>query len=121
MKACPRCDADIGDTAIACACGWSDRKARKRIDEPTIRIPCCSPTCANLAMCRIEISGRSMPFCNDHYQAYFTEKAKETCRKLGLDTIAKRRTWVKQNLGPTLKRLTSREPGEDEDFTYLQA
>jgi len=120
MKPCPRCDADLGDTALACACGWKDRKFSKP-SEPTVRIPCCSPTCVKFAICRLEIAGRIMPLCYDHYQAYFTEKAKETCRKLGLDTIDKRRAWVKHHLAHTLKRLTQREPGEDENFTYLQA
>jgi len=125
MKRCPHCDADLGDTALACACGWKDRKFSKP-SEPTVRIPCCSPTCVKFAICRIEIAGRIMPLCYDHYQAYFTEKAKETCRKLGLDTTAKKRDWVMANVSKLARKirpdyLPERQPGEDEEFTYLQA
>lgn len=125
MKSCPRCDAEIGNTAIACACGWHDRKAQKSSQVFEKKIPCAHDTCARLAVCRILTPTGWAALCDEHYSSHFLENAKKKCDSLSLNTVSQKRKWVAHNLKKLYANIAAdlplREPGQDEDYTYVQA
>lgn len=119
MKHCPRCDALMESAASSCLCGWKDRKQQRQEQSERVRIPCSDESCPDPAICRIVIGRVETPLCYAHYEAHFKNKALNTCNKLGLDTIEKRRAWVQENMGNLKAKFTPpyhREPGEDEDY-----
>jgi len=114
MKPCPRCDAEIGNTAVACRCGWKERAAKTK-DEPVVFMQCAHMGCNISASCRVKTPTGWADFCLPHYEKFYENKCLETCDKLGLKTMVQRREWLNNN--PLLvKRVPfTREPGEDLD------
>ncbi len=123
MKTCPRCDADLNDYATGCNCGWQDRKPRDR-DTPSVIIACAHDGCIANAVCRIQTTTGMAALCKAHYDRYYLENARRTCEALGLDITAKKREYALDTIRKLSRNLSVdlpiREPGEDEDFEYIQ-
>lgn len=88
-------------------------------------IPCARLGCGTGATVSVKMGGVLVDYCPYHYSMLFLDSANKTCEKLGLYTTEKKRAWVSQQVASMTARMRpdylKREPGEDEDFTYLQA
>ena len=116
MKSCPRCDAEIGDTAVACSCGWRDRKAKDAPIEPPG--PCGYEGCHLPAMCKLRTPTGWLNVCDNHYRIYFHSRAEKTCRDLGLTTIEQKRAWLRNAVSKLANKMRPnymREPGQDDE------
>ena len=117
MKPCPRCDAEIGNTAVACRCGWKERAAKTK-DEPVVFMQCAHMGCNISAICRVKTPTGWADFCLSHYEKFYTDKAYATCEKLGLFTVEQKRAWVREQMRALASKWRpnyNREPGEDLD------
>lgn len=120
MKNCPRCDAQLGNTAVACSCGWTNRKAKQ--ETAYMPPPQCSHIgCGLSAYVKIETKTGWATLCEPHYQQHFRDKASKTCEALGLHTTQQKRDWVMKaarSLAAKLRPDYLREPGEDENYRH---
>jgi len=117
MKHCPRCDADIGDSAVACRCGWKERAVKKQ-DEPAVFMQCAHMGCNTSAICRVKTPTGWADFCMMHYERFYEEKAHATSDRLGLFTVEQKRAWVREQMRTLAGKWRpnyNREPGEDLD------
>lgn len=112
---CPKCGDALGTKATYCGCGWKkgisqDGKLAYPNEQP--RVPCCYEGCFISATVKIKTPLGWANLCDMHYPEHFRKEANKTCERLGLDTPAKQRRWVKDWM--LANKLPMREPGEDE-------
>jgi hypothetical protein len=128
MKLCPRCDVELASSATSCRCGWADRRA-KQIAEARQDVPCAHDNCIAYAIVRIKTPTGLAAMCKAHYDKYYLDLANKRCELLGLNTVSEKKKWVQQEMNKLYRKLAndqpwatpSREPGEDENYTYIQA
>ena len=116
MKNCPRCDAELGDTATACRCGWKEHK--KNAADSIARAGCAHFDCQHPAICRMKTASGWANLCNRHYEMLIQTRADQTCQRLGLTTTAQKSAWVLDQVHKLSQRMRPsylREPGEDRD------
>lgn len=119
-RLCPECGSTLAARASYCGCGWGKKKKSEKPEEPP-RCACAYDTCARLAVAKIKTATGWANLCAECYSNHFFTQAEKHCIGMGLDTVAKRRQWVKENM-PVIRRIpVSREPGEDEDYEYRAA
>ena len=115
MKPCPRCDADIGDSAVACRCGWKERGKTAKKDEFRQFMQCAHMGCNTSADVRLKTPTGWADFCRRHYDDFIQDRADAHCAKLGLHTVEQKKAWLRDNKLTIKKVPITREPGEDLD------
>ena len=119
---CPECKIEIGKSSY-CGCGW--RKPKSQTSPEPLRIECAHESCQYRAIVKIHTLAGWANLCRFHYDQHYTDAARKRCELLGLNTVAQKREWVRQEMKTLYAKLAQsqplREPGEDESFTYLQA
>jgi len=80
--------------------------------------PLCSHDgCFLESLCKVKTLYGWANLCEKHYQAHHQAQADETCKRLGLETIAQKRAWLK-NHWPQMQAFDTapaREPGDDDE------
>lgn len=114
MSQCPRCQNPLPESAESCPCGWRERT--KHHLEPTRqpRADCGYDGCGTESMCKLRTPTGWLNVCDAHYRIYHHDKAERTASNLGLETIAKRKAWLREHW-PTMAAYDTREPGQDWD------
>ena len=124
MKNCPRCSASLGDTALACSCGWKDRKEKTDYSADPIRIECAYMSCQQRSKVKVMTPTGWANFCAYHYDIHFLNQAEQICERLNLKTVDEKRAWASETARSASAKMRPdylRQPGEDEEFTYIQA
>lgn len=115
---CPQCKGEIGGAAY-CGCGWKRTRSAKGA-EPFQFIQCAHMACGVSANVKVKTPTGWANFCPHHYDVYFLDRAEETCRKLGLDTVEKKREYVRDSIRKLAAKWKpdynrQREPGDDDE------
>jgi hypothetical protein len=115
MIPCPRCRNPLPDNADSCRCGWRERTRNRNEPDRHPRTTCGYDGCNTESICKLRTPTGWLHVCDHHYRIYHHDKAERTCTALGLDTVAKRKAWLRQHWPQTSAWDThpTREPGDD--------
>lgn len=115
MAECPQCNSEIG-RATFCGCGWKKYAKYKpgaaAYPNDPDRVKCAHDGCFITAKVKIHTKFGWANLCMEHYEQHYVAQGRATCKRLGLDTPAQQRAYVRN----CLKRLyRQREPGDDDE------
>jgi hypothetical protein len=113
-KPCPQCERFIPVTAVECRCGWKAKEAA------STWIPCAFPGCPTNASIRARTKTGWANVCPDHDVTLAQKRADETCKAMGLDTVAKQREWLLKNgkMPRVLRAKVETQEPEDESIPF---
>lgn len=114
MSACPKCSNDIGTSDSCPDCGWRRNSVASKLSYPNEpeRVKCAHDGCFISAAVKIQTKHGWANLCTKHYESHFQEQGRETCKRLGLETVAQQRAYVVAGVGRLLRK---REPGDDDE------
>lgn len=116
---CPDCRVELANDAMYCGCGW--KRDKVTTDGEPLRVECAHMACQFRAKVKVKTPTGLANFCRHHYDDYFLTQAQETCKNLGLETLEQKRAYALKALKRINFAFPDRQPGEDENYTYLQA
>jgi hypothetical protein len=113
-KPCPECERYMPITAVACRCGWKAPQSAPNW------VPCCFDGCPTNASIRARTKTGWANVCPDHDVTLAQKRADETCKAMGLDTVAKQREWLLKNgkMPRVLRAKVETQEPEDESIPF---
>ena len=121
---CPKCGTYNAPAAKDCKdCGTVFAELRKELDDNARFCQCSHTDCTTPAICRIKTPTGWANMCQQHYDDWHLNLARDYCTWRGLDSRAKQRDYIKTTLKNSswaiAAELTAqprhREPGDDDE------